>query len=491
MIKNERQYRITKSEADRFEKALATWDADPSTRGLDEPLLQTAQRAALKSQLDDLKKELREYESLRSGRPALLEVGSMEQLPQAMVKARIVAGLSQKDLADLLGLKEQQIQRYESTDYSGASLNRMLEVTQALGVRVRHDMFLPSAEDARPTLFRRLEEIGLDRSFVKNRLVPRHVWEATEAEKRPGVDSVVFHATAAVGRVFGLTPARVLGALPLEADQSQLAATRFKLREGTEVRRLSAYTIYAHYLALLILEATSDIPTRRIPTDPREVREAIITSYGSIRLESVVRYMWDLGVPVLPLNDPGAFHGACWRVRGRNVVSLKQRTRSLARWVFDALHELGHAGENPEEQEFSVIEAGDDVEQLRGRDEERRMNRFAADVLLDGRAEELAKLCAAEAKRRAGRGASLPHLKAAVVNVSEREAVPTDVLANYLAYRLSYEGQDWWGAANNLQSQAGKPWGVVRDVLLERTSFSKLNPADQDLLSQALVDEED
>ena len=44
-------------------------------------------------------------------------VDSFDELPQALVKARIALRLSQKDLADRLGMKEQRIQRYESTDY--------------------------------------------------------------------------------------------------------------------------------------------------------------------------------------------------------------------------------------------------------------------------------------------------------------------------------------------------------------------------------------
>jgi hypothetical protein len=30
-----------------------------------------------------------------------------------------------------------------------------------------------------------------------------------------------------------------------------------------------------------------------------------------------------MGIPVLPLSDRGAFHGATWRIQGRNVIVLK------------------------------------------------------------------------------------------------------------------------------------------------------------------------
>ena len=50
------------------------------------------------------------------------------------VEARVASGLSQRDLAERLGLKEQQIQRYEATEYASASLRRIREVVGALGV---------------------------------------------------------------------------------------------------------------------------------------------------------------------------------------------------------------------------------------------------------------------------------------------------------------------------------------------------------------------
>jgi HTH-type transcriptional regulator/antitoxin HigA len=51
--------------------------------------------------------------------------------------APTAAGLSQEELAAKLGLKPQQIQRYEATDYQGASLERVNAVVRALGLKLR------------------------------------------------------------------------------------------------------------------------------------------------------------------------------------------------------------------------------------------------------------------------------------------------------------------------------------------------------------------
>lgn len=132
MITNERQYRITKSEIERFEQALAKVDEQNENQ---HPKMRKAMRASIESQLRELREELAEYEALRDGMVTILEFDSLASVPIGLIKARIARGLTQKDLAEALNLKEQQIQRYEATLYEGAGLDRIQEVADVLGVR--------------------------------------------------------------------------------------------------------------------------------------------------------------------------------------------------------------------------------------------------------------------------------------------------------------------------------------------------------------------
>jgi hypothetical protein len=59
MIKTDRQFRITKAQAERFEKAIN--DAAAAPKRAVHPVLQEAQMDALKSQLSDLRQDLEEY----------------------------------------------------------------------------------------------------------------------------------------------------------------------------------------------------------------------------------------------------------------------------------------------------------------------------------------------------------------------------------------------------------------------------------------------
>ena len=172
MIKNERQYRITKAQVARFSDAVRRSRRETAATKVDHPLIHKVKLEALQSQLRDLEDEVKEYELLQSGTEPIIEVESFEELSVAMIKARIAAGMSQKDLAERLGMKEQQIQRYESTDYAGASFSRLAEIVKALGVSLHEAVFVPPAGMSLEAFFKRLDRLGLDKELVKNQFLP-------------------------------------------------------------------------------------------------------------------------------------------------------------------------------------------------------------------------------------------------------------------------------------------------------------------------------
>jgi ribosome-binding protein aMBF1 (putative translation factor) len=138
MIKNERQYRITMSQIAKFEAALEEVAARANSSV--PARLRKLEQDALGSQLEEMREEAAQYERLRSGRREPISIPSFDQLPQALVQARIARGLTQKELAERLGLKEQQIQRYEATEYASASLTRIKKVMAALGAKLAAEM---------------------------------------------------------------------------------------------------------------------------------------------------------------------------------------------------------------------------------------------------------------------------------------------------------------------------------------------------------------
>jgi HTH-type transcriptional regulator/antitoxin HigA len=132
MITNQRQYLVAQAQAERFRQALNT----PDTERL-HPKAVKAMRAGLRSQLDDIEAELAEYDQLRQGQLTAFEAEAITGIGPALVKARIVRNLTQKELAERLSLAEQQVQRYEATLYRGVAAERLQEVADALRLKVR------------------------------------------------------------------------------------------------------------------------------------------------------------------------------------------------------------------------------------------------------------------------------------------------------------------------------------------------------------------
>ncbi len=144
MITNERQYRITKAQLKRFDEDLAVHDARAPSADVD-PRIRQAMRDALASEAEELRAQVERYEQLRDGAITGRELDSLRELPTALIEARIAAKLTQRALADRLGIAEQQVQRWEATGYAGVGLDRLQDIADALGSRIREDVTYSSA----------------------------------------------------------------------------------------------------------------------------------------------------------------------------------------------------------------------------------------------------------------------------------------------------------------------------------------------------------
>lgn len=483
MITNERQYRITRAEADKFKAAIDQLESSTTQRSDVHPLLQKAEIDALDSQLTDLLREIEDYESLLNAKAPVIEISSFANLAVGLIQARIAAGLSQKDLADRLGMKQQQIQRYEAEQYAGASLKRLTEIVAALDIRISQDILVPFQAHDFSDIAKKVQQVGLDRDFLTDRLMSsqdaaRVLGDVSIEGRLDGV--LAGNVSETLNRVFGWTPAMLYDRAPLPPPQMAASSARFKMPAARNQKSTSTYAAYAHYLALVVLDASRDLDPKPIPAEPAAMRQAILESYGDLSLSSCLNFAWDLGVAVLPLDDGGTFHGACWRYGGRNVVVLKQRSKHIARWVFDLLHELFHTSRDLDQETFAIIEGDETSPERRESDEEILASRFAGEVVLDGRAEELVRVCVSMAK------GSVPSLKGVVRKVAELERADLGALANYVAFRLSLQGINWWGAAANLQSTDEDPLDIARRVFFDRFSFEVDDNLDRELLQRAL-----
>jgi DNA-binding XRE family transcriptional regulator len=144
VITNEREYRISKAAVARFEENKAAYAAREPSPDLD-PRMKQVMDDAIASEIEVLRRQIKHYEQLRDGDITGCEITSLRELPTALIEARIAARLTQRQLAERIGVAEQQIQRWEASDYSGVNLDRLQSVADALGVQIHETISYTSA----------------------------------------------------------------------------------------------------------------------------------------------------------------------------------------------------------------------------------------------------------------------------------------------------------------------------------------------------------
>lgn len=94
-------------------------------------------RRTLTSQRQDIQSTLESYEKAKTGDYSDFIKRAGNDIGALLIVARIIKGFSQKDLARRVGLKEQQIQRYEADRYRSITLSGYRRIAQALGVHLK------------------------------------------------------------------------------------------------------------------------------------------------------------------------------------------------------------------------------------------------------------------------------------------------------------------------------------------------------------------
>ena len=133
MIHNEHERRVTRRKHAELTATLQTRSAAAAPKGRNSEMHQLV-TDGIRAQLDDLQAELTEYADLNLG-ATHVDLPDLEGIGEQLIRARIAAGLSQKELALLAGLAEGVVRRYERERYASTSVSRVSVVAQVLRAR--------------------------------------------------------------------------------------------------------------------------------------------------------------------------------------------------------------------------------------------------------------------------------------------------------------------------------------------------------------------
>jgi DNA-binding XRE family transcriptional regulator len=139
MIKDKLEYEVSQEWVEKFTKTIAAMERDEEAKRKDF-LKWEAGRNAIQCHLNQLHEEIAEYERLINcdrGEPIEIVIENLNKLPDALIKARIAAKMSEQELAEMLGIDEHRIKEHEAKSYQSASFLEVLEISFALGVEFK------------------------------------------------------------------------------------------------------------------------------------------------------------------------------------------------------------------------------------------------------------------------------------------------------------------------------------------------------------------
>ena len=128
MIKNDAQRERTVIQIEGFRDALSKAKEGMSGKRA------AAVMGSYRGMIRHLEEEVREYDDLKRGTLALPDVDRLDQIAPFVTGIRISKGISQTELARRLGVSKQVISRYEESDYQTASVAKLQEVLDAMGI---------------------------------------------------------------------------------------------------------------------------------------------------------------------------------------------------------------------------------------------------------------------------------------------------------------------------------------------------------------------
>lgn len=356
MIYNERQYKITGKEIENLNASLETLQKTEQPEWL-----KKAQVDAIKSQVSELEAQLLEYELIKEGRVQFSECSDLTLLPKILVQSRIARGLSQKELGENLGLTAQQIQRYEASDYMGASLSRLIDIAHILGVTLTEAWGGEKGAEGAVFVWQEPDSVNWDAFPLKE--MTKRGWLDFENGQSPGNAIRDYFAEAA-------------------GQQYATALHRKKFHGTNRPNEYSLLAWQARVLELARHEIASGSVDEYVERDDW-IPELVALSTNEDGPLLAKRLLAENGI-VLVIEEhlPGTYlDGAAMLLDGGTpVIALTLRYDRLDNFWFVLFHELGHVFLHlfeSLEMDFFDEEGGDNLDVI-----EREADEFALNNLI-------------------------------------------------------------------------------------------------------------
>lgn len=316
---NEKEAREARARASRLTEALQSDHAlEPVVAGLPPEVVSQVSRM-MQAERARLVRAVEAYdEAKETRRPTSLKALINHDPGLMLIVARIANGLSQKELAWRLGVKEQQVQRWESERYGQISLKNYNRIAALLGVHLWAD--IPDQPG-----FRGLDKVIDDASRPEIKKILKH-----------GRDNGWFEGTFTEDDLM-----RYIAENRIDFGSPGLLRTGLNISDHTDDLLLHAWRARVTVKAR---EAIKDVEADHEPLELRWLPDLVRLSCGSDGPLRAQVMLAERGITlVVEPQLPGLkVDGAAFVVDERPVIGMTVRTDTVDSFWFTLLHELAH-----------------------------------------------------------------------------------------------------------------------------------------------------
>ena len=266
------------------------------------------------------------YERVRSGEFSKYAERWRSEPGVVLIIARIARGLSQAELAAQLGMREQQIQRYESERYRSISLQNFRRVATVLGVEVQAIVETAETKTLSSTfIISHQPDIPEDQLKTIIEHAKKSKWFDTPtnpADQRRAVLEYISESHARFGSPGLLRTG--LKSLDLKQD-ALLAAWRARVIQRAELAAAEVQTVFDHLDISWLKEL---IHLSGLPDGPVRALRLAINKGIFVVIEPQLRGL--------------KLDGAAFLSGGMPIIGLTLRNDRIDNFWFTLLHELAH-----------------------------------------------------------------------------------------------------------------------------------------------------
>jgi HTH-type transcriptional regulator / antitoxin HigA len=362
MITNERQYKISKYQLRKLEKTIDFFDYKKIIEKVKSEILVKAEFDSLLSERENLVGQILEYETLKSGTVDKFRASTLKELPNILIKARIAKSLSQNKLADLIGVKEQQIQRYEAEKYASASLTRLSQIAKALELNINE---IAEFEVRPESIDISDENIAWDQFPVKEMYL-RNWFKEFYTGSLP---NAIKNSEELVKEYFAKTYSKPL-----------FYAARQRIRSGG---KFNNYALIAWQCRVIDQAQNKEIHKKfkKSLLTKGWFRNLVKLSLEDDGIIKAIKYLFESGIRLIiePHLPQTHLDGAVFMLKNGPVIGLTLRYDRLDNFWFVLIHELVHIKRHLKKDDIESI--FDDLE-VYGDDLEKETDKEAGEILI-------------------------------------------------------------------------------------------------------------